>query len=81
MIKQRTLEANVPPRLLRSPFQLYIICSILLFSLPMFIPDYRENVKLYILPYAVPVSKRVRVGLEIIARFGRPDGILWVAIQ
>ena len=38
------------------PFQLYIICSILLFSFPMFIDNYRDNVKLYLLPYVLPAS-------------------------
>jgi hypothetical protein len=31
------------------------VCSILLFSLPMFIEDYTLSVKLYLLPYCLPV--------------------------
>ena len=46
-----------PLRLFSAPFQLYIICSILLFALPMFIDDYTDNVKLYLLPYVLPVRE------------------------
>ena len=36
-------------------FQVYIICSVLLYGLPMFIDDYTYSVKLYLLPYILPI--------------------------
>ncbi len=42
--------------------QVYIVCSLLLFSLPMFIPHYTESVKIYLLPYLLPVIHVALVG-------------------
>ena len=41
-------------------FQVYIISSVLLYALPMFIEGYTLNVKLYILPFILPI---IHIGL------------------
>ena len=56
-------------RPLSARFQLYIICSILLFSLPMFIDDYEDNVKLHLLPYMLPVSSLYQAVFELYLGF------------
>lgn len=40
----------------------YIFCSLLLFALPMFIEDYIIKVKLYLLPYLLPIIHIALVG-------------------
>eukprot|EP00095_Tigriopus_kingsejongensis_P007902 snap_masked-scaffold132_size323655-processed-gene-1.0 protein:Tk07902 transcript:snap_masked-scaffold132_size323655-processed-gene-1.0-mRNA-1 annotation:"solute carrier family 12 member 9" len=52
-----TLTQNWPPTLLA-----YIFCSLLLFALPMFIEDYTMNVKLFLLPYLLPIIHIALVG-------------------
>ena len=43
-------------------FQVYIISSVLLYALPQFIDDYTQNVKLYILPYLLPIIHMALLG-------------------
>ena len=43
-------------------FQVYIISSVLLYGLPMFISEYTLKVKLHILPYMVPIIHMALLG-------------------
>ena len=53
---------NLAPISIITFFQAYIICSILLFALPQFIPDYHSSVKLPALPTLLPITHVALVG-------------------
>lgn len=47
---------------LHPQLQLYIISSVLLYAMPMFIESYTLNIKLYILPYMLPIIHMALLG-------------------